>query len=171
MFLQHFIKRLKAGGRAGIVIKNTFLSNSDNASVSLRKLLLESCDLHTVLDLPGGTFTGAGVKTVVLFFEKGKPTKKTWFYQLNLDRNLGKTNPLNEKDLAEFVKLQKKKKDSDNSWSVKSTDVDQASFDLSVKNPNSDEEVVLREPEVILDEIQTLDEEAAGILETIRGLV
>ncbi|WP_199169888.1 HsdM family class I SAM-dependent methyltransferase [Rhodopirellula bahusiensis] len=171
LFLQHFIKRLKAGGRAGIVIKNTFLSNSDNASVSLRKLLLESCDLHTVLDLPGGTFTGAGVKTVVLFFEKGKPTKKTWFYQLNLDRNLGKTNPLNEKDLAEFVKLQKKKKDSDNSWSVKSTDVDQASFDLSVKNPNSDEEVVLREPEVILDEIQTLDEEAAGILETIRGLV
>jgi len=46
LFLQHFIKSLKAGGKAGIVIKNTFLSNSDNASVSLRKLLLESCDLH-----------------------------------------------------------------------------------------------------------------------------
>src|SRR3546814_1380338 len=58
---------LKAGGRAGIVIKNTFLSNSDNASVTLRKLLLESCNLHTVLDCPGGTFQGAGVKTVVLF--------------------------------------------------------------------------------------------------------
>ena len=71
LFLQHFIKILKAGGRAGIVIKNTFLSNTDNASVSLRKLLLESCNLHTVLDCPGGTFQGAGVKTVVLFFEKG----------------------------------------------------------------------------------------------------
>ena len=65
LFLQHFIKILKAGGRAGVVIKNTFLSNTDNASVSLRKLLLENCNLHTVLDLPGGTFTGAGVKTVV----------------------------------------------------------------------------------------------------------
>ena len=71
LFLQHFIKILKAGGRGGVVIKNTFLSNTDNASVSLRKLLLESCNLHTVLDCPGGTFQGAGVKTVVLFFEKG----------------------------------------------------------------------------------------------------
>jgi type I restriction enzyme M protein len=60
LFLQHFIKILKAGGRAGIVIKNTFLSNTDNASVSLRKLLLESCNLHTVLDCPGGTFQGRG---------------------------------------------------------------------------------------------------------------
>ncbi len=171
LFLQHFIKMLRAGGRAGIVIKNTFLSNSDNASVRLRKLLLESCDLHTVLDLPGGTFTGAGVKTVVLFFEKGKPTKKTWFYQLNLDRNLGKTNPLNENDLEEFIQLQKKKKDSDNSWTVKTADVDKSSFDLSVKNPNRDDEVVLRQPAEILDEIQALDEEAASILETIRGLV
>jgi len=171
LFLQHFIKMLRAGGRAGIVIKNTFLSNSDNASVSLRKELLESCDLHTVLDLPGGTFTGAGVKTVVLFFEKGNPTKNTWYYQLNLERNLGKTNPLNEDDLAEFVELQKTKADSDNSWTVNIKDVDQTSFDLSVKNPNNNDEVVLREPEEILDEIERLDGEASEILETIRGLV
>jgi len=107
LFLQHFIKILKAGGRAGVVIKNTFLSNTDNASVSLRKLLLESCNLHTVLDCPGGTFQGAGVKTVVLFFEKGAPTRKVWYYQLDPGRNMGKTNPLNDADLAEFVELQK----------------------------------------------------------------
>ncbi len=65
-----------------MVIKNTFLSNTDNASVSLRKLLLESSNLHTVLDCPGGTFLGAGVKTVVLFFEKGAPTRKVWYYQI-----------------------------------------------------------------------------------------
>ena len=112
LFLQHFIKMLKAGGRGGVVIKNTFLSNTDNASVSLRKLLLESCNLHTVLDCPGGTFQGAGVKTVVLFFEKGAPTRKIWFYQLDPGRNLGKTNPLNDDDLAEFVKLQKTFADS-----------------------------------------------------------
>jgi len=170
LFLQHFIKILKAGGQAGIVIKNTFLSNSDNASVSLRKELLENCNLHTVLDLPGGTFTGAGVKTVVLFFEKGKPTKKVWCYQLNLDRNLGKTNPLNEDDLAEFVKLQKKLKDSDNSWSIKAADIDGQTFDLSVKNPNRQDETVLRDPEIILAEMELLDAEAAEVLETIRGL-
>src|SRR5205085_2593749 len=71
LFLQHFIKSLKPGGRAAIVIKNTFLSNTDNASVSIRKLMLESCSLYTILDMPSGTFQGAGVKTVVLFFEKG----------------------------------------------------------------------------------------------------
>ena len=82
LFLQHFIKILKAGGKAGVVIKNTFLSNTDNASVALRKELLTNCNLHTVLDLPGGTFTGAGVKTVVLFFTKGEPTKKYGFTNL-----------------------------------------------------------------------------------------
>ena len=171
LFLQHFIKKLKAGGRAGVIIKNTFLSNTDNASVSLRKLLLESCNLHTVLDLPGGTFAGAGVKTVVLFFDKGAPTRKVWFYKLNLDRNLGKTNPLNENDLAEFVKLQRKKGDSKNSWSLNVADVDKTTWDLSVKNPHRKDETVLRSPAEILNEMKTLDKENAEILKIIKGLV
>lgn len=171
LFLQHFIKILRAGGRAGIVIKNTFLSNTDNASVSLRKLLLESCNLHTVLDLPGGTFTGAGVKTVVLFFDKGSPTKKIWFYQLNLDRNLGKTNPLSEKDLADFVEQQKTKADSPNSWSVNMADVDSVTADLSVKNPNKQKETQLRDPKTIIDDMKSLDEQSADILKKIKGML
>jgi type I restriction enzyme M protein len=171
LFLQHFIKILRAGGRAGIVIKNTFLSNTDNASIALRRTLLESCNLHTVLDLPGGTFTGAGVKTVVLFFEKGKPTQNVWYYQLNLDRNLGKTNPLNEKDLAEFVELQKTFADSENSWTVNINDIDQNTFDLSVKNPNKKDEVTLRHPQEILQEIKALDKESAEILNSILELI
>ena len=154
-----------------MVIKNTFLSNSDNASKALRQELLENCNLHTVLDCPGGTFTGAGVKTVVLFFEKGQPTENIWYYQLDPGRNLGKTNPLNDNDLAEFVSLQAKAEDSDNSWTVNLADVDQDSWDMSVKNPNRDDEVVLRDPVEILDEIQTLDLETAEILESVRGLV
>jgi len=171
LFLQHFIKILKAGGEAGVVIKNTFLSNTDNASNSLRKLLLESYNLHTVLDLPGGTFQGAGVKTVVLFFKKGAPTKKVWFYQLNLDRNLGKTNPLNEADLAEFVELQKTKANSDNSWSVNMKDIDQKTFDLSVKNPNKGGEVILRKPKDILEEMRELDKKSKKILDNIKKSV
>jgi type I restriction enzyme M protein len=171
LFLQHFIKLLKAGGRGGVVIKNTFLSNTDNASVSLRKLLLESCNLHTVLDCPGGTFQGAGVKTVVLFFEKGAPTRKTWYYQLDPGRNMGKTNPLNDDDLTEFVKLQKKFADSDKSWTVDAKDIDPTTFDLSVKNPNGGEEVVHRSPQEIMDEIAALDGESAEVLTTIRGLL
>ncbi len=171
LFMQHFIKSLKAGGRAAIVIKNTFLSNTDNASVSLRKLLLESCKLHTVLDCPGGTFQGAGVKTVVLFFEKGSPTKKVWYYQLDPGRNMGKTNPLNDADLAEFVELQKTFADSGKSWSVDAAGINQTTFDLSTKNPDGGEAVVHRSPQDIMDEIAALDAESAEVLANIRALL
>jgi type I restriction enzyme M protein len=171
LFLQHFIKSLKAGGRAAVVIKNTFLSNSDNASRALRQELLESCNLHTVLDCPGGTFLGAGVKTVVLFFEKGAPTRKIWYYQLKPGRSLGKTNALNDDDLKEFVALQASFADSDKSWSVDVQEIEQAGFDLSVKNPFKEEEAPLRDPEVILNEIELLDKESAEILAGIREMV
>jgi type I restriction enzyme M protein len=171
LFLQHFIKIMKAGGRGAIVIKNTFLSNSDNASIALRKDLLESCNLHTILDCPGGTFLGAGVKTVVLFFEKGAPTRKIWYYQLDPGRNMGKTNPLNDSDLAEFITLQKKKVDSPKSWSVHAKDINVKTFDLSVKNPNREEEVTHRSPVDILTEIITLDRESAEVIKKIKALL
>lgn len=171
LFLQHFIKYLKAGGRGAIVIKNTFLSNSDNASKTLRKELLENCNLHTVLDCPGGTFLGAGVKTVVLFFEKGSSTRQIWYYQLDPGRNMGKTNSLNDGDLKEFVKLQSTFAPSDKSWVVNITDINTDSFDLSVKNPNAPEEAPLRDPADIIAEIIGLDSETADILENIRRVV
>ena len=115
LFLQHFIKSLKAGGRAAIVIKNTFLSNTDNASRGAAQGAAGELQPAHGAGLPGGTFQGAGVKTVVLFFEKGAPTRKIWFYKLDPGRNLGKTNPLNDDDLKDFVALQAKFKDSEKS--------------------------------------------------------
>ncbi len=171
LFLQHFIKSLKTGGRAAIVIKNTFLSNTDNASVSLRKHLLESCNLHTILDMPAGTFTGAGVKTVVLFFQKGEATKKVWYYQLDAGRNMGKTNPLNDTDMKEFVAIQKKKANTEKSWVFKVKDLDENTLDLSPKNPNTPEEVPLRSPEEILAEMESLDKETASILDSLKALI
>jgi type I restriction enzyme M protein len=171
LFLQHFIKSLKAGGRAAIVIKNTFLSNTDNASLALRKELLENCNLYTVLDMPGGTFQGAGVKTVILFFEKGAPTRKVWFYKLDPGRNLGKTNPLNDDDLKDFVALQAKFKESENSWTVDAKSVDKTTYDLSVKNPNKADETELRDPKDIIAEMVALDAESAEILAGIGRML
>lgn len=171
LFLQHFVKSLKAGGRAAIVIKNTFLSNTDNAAISLRKHLLESCNLHTVLDMPSGTFLGAGVKTVVLFFEKGETTKKVWYYQLDPGRKMGKTNPLNDKDLRDFLDKQTNQESSEQSWLLNLDEVDQATFDLTVKNPNTPEETPLRSPEAILAEMTTLDTETSAILESLKELI
>jgi type I restriction enzyme M protein len=178
LFMQHFLKSLKTGGRAAIVIKNTVLSNTDNASIKLRKLILESCQLHTILDMPSGTFLGAGVKTVVLFFQKGEPAKNIWYYQLDPGRNMGKTNPLNDKDMAEFIELQKTATQSgvegsktQQSWNVKIKDIDEATFDLSVKNPNTPEEAPLREPQEILKEMENLDAETKNILASIKTLL
>jgi type I restriction enzyme M protein len=171
LFLQHFMKIMKAGGSAGIVIKNTFLSNTDNASVAIRKELLENFNLHTILDCPSGTFQGAGVKTVVLFFIKGEPTKKIWYYQLTPGRNMGKTNPLNENDLLNFINLQQAIADSDLSWSVDAATVNLSTFDLSVKNPNRNVDVIHREPIEIIAEIETLDQANREILDRIKALV
>ena len=171
LFLQHFIKMLKAGGRGGVVIKNTFLSNADNAAVGLRKMLLESCNLHTILDCPTGTFQGAGVNTVVLFFDKGSKTRKIWCYQLKPGRNLGKTNPLNDDDLAEFVKLQKTHADSLNSWSITEKDIDRDTWDIPLRNPHIEQAASHRSPEDIIEDIVALDVESADLLQNIRELL
>ena len=171
LFLQHFIRKLKAGGRGAIVIKNTFLSNADNASIALRRELLDTCNLHTVLDCPQGTFQGAGVKTVVLFFEKGAPTRGIWYYQLAPGRSLGKTNPLNDEDVAEFVKLQTKRAVGPKSWIVSANDLDEETFDLSVKNPNAPETPPLRSPEEIIADMLARDTDTVEILENIRGML
>lgn len=171
LFLQHFMRKLKAGGRGAVVIKNTFLNNVDNASVELRKELLATCNLHTVLDCPGGTFQGAGVKTVVLFFEKGSPTRNVWYYQLDPGRSMGKTNPLNDEDLKEFVSLQPDKAGGEKSWTVGVNDLDTATWDLSVKNPHAPEKEPLRDPERIIADMLAREDETRQILENIRGML
>ena len=171
LFLQHFMKILRAGGSAGIVIKNTFLSNSDNASIAIRKELLENHNLHTILDCPSGTFQGAGVKTVVLFFRKGEPTKKIWYYQLTPGRSMGKTNPLNERDLEEFIESQKSFKDSKLSWSVDKLSLNQDTWDLSAKNPNANDQILHQSPAEIFAEIETLETQNQEILQRIKSLI
>ena len=166
MFLQHFIKMLKAGGRAGIVIKNTFLSNGDASAI--RKMLLENCNLHTILDLPSGVFTGAGVKTVVLFFTKGEPTEKIWYYQV--DKHFTKTQPLTEADMQEFLTLQKTKAESEHSWTLDVSTLDDA-CDLSVKNPNKVEEVDERTPSEIAETILALGQENQTLINEIMEMV
>ena len=140
MFMEYFMAKLKKKGRAAIIIKNTFLSNTDNASIAIRRMLLTKCRLNWVLDLPAKVFT-AGVQTVVLFFTKDGPTVDPInYYQIDMKGvSLGKTRPLNENDLAEFVavfKGEKKAEGLEAVWSIDPKTIDQETFDLSVKNPN-----------------------------------
>jgi len=84
---------------------------------------------------------------------------------------LGKTNPLNDDDLAEFVNLQKEKPETEHSWNLKVSDIPDDTCDLSPKNPNTPEEDPLRSPEEILDEMEMLDEETQELMQSIRELV
>ena len=99
-----------------------------------------------------------------------EPTQKVWFYQLNLDRTLGKTDPLNENDLADFVEKQKTKPDSENSWSVNVADLDD-NYDLSVKNPNKVEVVDERTPQQIAAEIEALAADSQRLLNEIMEML
>ena len=171
LFLQHFIRKLKPGGRAGIVIKNTFLSNTDNASVSLRKKLLDECNLHTILDCPKGAFPGSGVQTVVLLFEKGKPTRRIWYYKLSPTRNIGKKLPLSDADLAEFLALQSTRENGPNSWSMDAEGVDKETYDLSPDNPANKKSPKHRSPEMIFEAMARVDDRISEATDVLRSSI
>ncbi len=84
---------------------------------------------------------------------------------------MGKTNPLNDEDLKEFIALQKSFSNSDKSWTVKVGDVDKTTWDLSVKNPKGQQHEDFRSPQQIIKEILLLDEESAKIMKKIEALI
>ncbi len=152
LFIEHFIAKLREGGRAAIIVKNTILSNNDTASVYLRRLLLERCRLEWILDLPQKVFS-AGVKAVVLFFHKGGPTiEPIHYYELDLNGiSLGKTRPLKESDLEEFEALFTGKKSAEGvkaTWTVDPPKIDKTTYDLSVRNPNIEETKIRSSAEI-----------------------
>lgn len=167
LFLQHFMKVLRAGGRAGVVIKDTFLSNPDSAAVALRRELLDNHNLHTILICPSGTFSSTGTPTVVLFFEKGSRTDSVWFYELNPNHVLGKTSPLSDADLAEFLTLVRTKESSSNSWSVKREEIDEKTLSLTPRNPNKKFEFSGPSMPEIVTKLHELEEQTNAILDLV----
>ena len=120
LFLQHIIRSLGNGGRCGMVLDEGLLfRTNEDAFAKTKRKLLDDCDLWCVVSLPGGVFTaaGAGVKTNLLFFTKGKPTEKVWYYDLS-DVKVGKKTPLILKHFEEFFRLLPARGDSEKSWTV-----------------------------------------------------
>ena len=178
LFTEYAIAKMKRGGRGAIVIKNTFLSNNDNASKSIRRMLLERCQLHWILDLPPKVYA-SGTHDVVLFFTKDGPTTKPInYYQLDLKGvSLGKTRPLNENDLAEFERLATgwaNGTDGTNGtngtkcwWTLDPKTIDDTLVDLSVNNPNI-EEVKLPSAAECREKIRTVYAEIGEILKEMK---
>jgi type I restriction enzyme M protein len=156
LFLQEVIDSLKNGGRAGIVVDEGLLFRTNEiAFVQTKRKLLDECDLYCIISLPGGVFTqaGAGVKTNLLFFNKGNHTEKIWYYDLS-DLKVTKRKPLTASHFDEFFSLLQSRGESENSWTVTRAEIEAKNYDLKAVNPSRKEEVDTRTPEELLDIIE-----------------
>lgn len=173
LFLQHVINSLKPGGRCGIVLdEGVLFRTNENAFVQTKRKLLDDCDLWCLVSLPPGTFVnaGAGVKTNLLFFTKGKPTEKVWYYDLS-DIKVGKKTPLTSAHFEEFFKLLPARGDSEHSWTVQRAKIDADNYDLKAVNPHARSNEDTRTPEELLDLIEAKGREVAEALATLRTSV
>lgn len=171
LFLQHVLSSLRPRGRCGIVLDEGVLyRTTEMAFVQTKRKLLDDCDLWCIVSLPGGVFTaaGAGVKTNLLFFTKGKPTEKVWYYDL-ADIKVGKKTPLTLDKFADFFRLLPKRGDSDRSWTVTRKQIEEKGFDLKAVNPNAKSTEDTRTPEELLEVIEAKGEEVAEALAALRG--
>ena len=171
LFMQDFIASLKNGGRCGVVMDEGFMfQTNQDAMVNTKRLLLEQCDLWCVVSLPGGVFSqaGAGVKTNLLFFTKGKPTKKIWYYDLS-DIKVGKRTPLTLQHFAEFFKLLPKREDSENSWTITAKEIAENNYNLKATNPNKKPDIDQRTPKQLITEIENQTQKITAALNQLKG--
>ena len=170
LFLQHFMKSLKQGGKAAVVVPEGVLFQSNNAFAAVKKELLENFSLHTVLSLPAGVFLPySGVKTNVIFFERSGATTEIWYYECTPPAKLTKNKPLHDDHLREFVRLFPERSETEQSWIVKVEDVQE--YDLSAKNPNNNTTVDHLPPQEILARIKANDAEISRLMTDIERII
>ncbi len=171
LFLQHVIDSLKPGGRCGIVLDEGVLFRTNETTfVQTKRKLLDDCDLWALISLPGGAFVnaGAGVKTNLLFFTRGKPTERIWYFDLS-DIKVGKKSPLTVAHFEEFFKLLPERAESGRNWTVSRAEIEELGYDLKAVNPNRKVVVDERTPDQILDEIEARGREVAEALAALRA--
>jgi type I restriction enzyme M protein len=173
LFLQHVIGALKPGGRCGMVIdEGVLFRTNETAFVQTKRKLLDDCDLWCIVSLPPGVFSsaGAGVKTNLLFFTKGGPTERVWYYDLS-DIKVTKKQPLASDRFEEFFALLPTRGDSDHSWTVSREEIERSGFDLKAVNPNAKADVDTRTPEELLDIIEARGREVDAAIVELRRLL
>jgi len=170
LFLQHVIDSLKRGGTCGIVMdEGVLFRTNETAFVQTKRKLLDDCEVWAIVSLPGGVFTaaGAGVKTNLIFFTKGKPTESIWYYDLS-DIKVGKKTPLTAERFDDFFRLLPTRGDSERSWTVTRAEIEERGYDLKAVNPNAKAEEDTRTPEELLEIIEKKGEEVRAALARLR---
>lgn len=171
LFLQHFMKSLKAGGRAAIVVPEGVLFQTNNAFKQVKQELLENFNLHTILSLPAGVFLPySGVKTNVLFFERRGGSSEVWYYECEPEQKLTKNKPITDDHLKEFVELYSSRATTERSWMVSANKLAE-DYDLSAKNPAKQKDTEHLAPGDILKQIRTKEKLVSGLLDEIESLL
>lgn len=185
-FLQHIMKKVKRGGKVGMVIdEGVLFKANDGAYIQTKKELLEQFNLHTIVSLPAGVFanavaSGTGPKTDLLFFNReldkaGNPvgTKEIWYYEVEaVGFSLTKTQrPMAENDLPDCMAKARARALSDRSWMVPIAEIVSRNYDLSAINPNADKAVKHRSPAAIAADIASKEHRILEIMEEILGIL
>lgn len=171
LFLQHFMKTLKSGGKAAIVIPEGVLFQTNSAFKQVKQELLENFNLHTILSLPAGVFLPySGVKTNVLFFERSGGTSDVWYYECEPEQKLTKNKPITDEHLKEFVELYSSRETTDRSWTVSASKLAE-DYDLSAKNPAKQKDAEHLAPSDIFKQIRTKEKLVSGLLDEIEDLL
>lgn len=179
LFLGHVIDSLKVGGRAGIILPEGVLFGSNRDDKEIRRYLLENCDLQAVVSMPGGVFQPySGVKTSVLIFIKGNPSKEVWFFDMQGDgSSLSKAHKFGSQyrnDIPKLLKLWPRKEKSDQSWTTPIKEIIENDYILSANayNPNiGEEEREYREPKAIMYEIAKLEKKISRNLRIVDEMI
>ena len=173
LFLQEVIDSLNVGGRAGIVVDEGLLfRTNEKAFVQTKRKLMDDCDLWCIVSLPSGVFNqaGAGVKTNLLFFNKGETTDKTWYYDLSSIK-VNKGQPLTLSHFDEFFQLLPDRQDSERSWTVSRSEIEAKNYDLKAVNPNRTDQVDTRTPQDLIGTIEAKSKEIDKALANLKGIL
>ena len=153
-----------------VIDEGVLFRTTETSFVQTKRKLLDECDLWCIVSLPAGTFSqaGGGVKANLLFFTKGKPTERIWYYDLSAVKVL-KISPLTLANFEDFFKLLPSRSDSERSWSINRQDIEAKNYDIKAVNPNRKDTVDTRTPEELMDIIEAKGREVAEALASLRS--
>lgn len=170
LFLQHFMKKLKTGGKAAIIVPEWVLFNTSKAFQDIKKELVQNFNVHSIISLPAGIFLPySGVKTNIVFFEKTKATENIWYYEIALDRKLTKNKPITKEDLQPMINAFTKKESWPHSRTVNINDIEH--YDLSAKNPENTKAIIHESPKIILENIKDSQKNIEKNMKILEGLL
>jgi type I restriction enzyme M protein len=180
LFLQLIIEVLKDGGRAAVVLPDGTLFG-EGVKTKIKKMLTEECNLHTIIRLPNGVFAPyTGIKTNILFFTKGTPTKNVWFYEHPYPegvKNYNKTKPMKFEEFQTENDWWGDEQDgfasrveTTQAWQVSIEDIIARNFNLDIKNPHVGEQIS-HDPQELLGQYASQQQDIQQLRDQLKGIL